>query len=491
MTRFKGRLPTHRDEWRKVISKHASVLRNEWVMRGQRVVMKRRFGREMNHLIVRHNEHYTHFTDQETFLEFAAKNTARLESNPRFMEEEVARSRKLCEEFIAWTRSLRCDGLSGEELLPVYWRFVEFQMEMAAADWVTHFIEILVDRVRAFLAEKIADAEVVEQLVIDLAASELQNANAREELAFLELVIAAQAAGVKRVADLPAALAARFDEHVAAWFWLHERSFEVPWGRDEFAAEFARLLPGEHAARLQELKDLPGNIKKRRAEIIDEYDIPGELQVIIDAVQTAGWLRTFIRNSWTQALLASESLFGVIRERMGLSKHEWMLLREQELVAFLEKGELVAKEALKAREGFVVYVYEHPNYFFYEGEEAERVRDAKLGLLGDTEVKELAGTPAFVGTHTGKVKLVFGVEDASKVEEGDVLVTRMTTPDLVFIMRRAGAIVTDEGGLLCHAAIVSRELGVPCVVGTDTATKVFQDGELVEVDAGKGVIRKK
>jgi pyruvate,water dikinase len=79
-------------------------------------------------------------------------------------------------------------------------------------------------------------------------------------------------------------------------------------------------------------------------------------------------------------------------------------------------------------------------------------------------------------------------EDASKLADGEVLVTHMTAPDWVPLMRRAAAIVTDSGGMTCHAAIVSRELGIPCVVGTAEGTSVLRDGDLVTVDATRGVI---
>jgi phosphohistidine swiveling domain-containing protein len=79
-------------------------------------------------------------------------------------------------------------------------------------------------------------------------------------------------------------------------------------------------------------------------------------------------------------------------------------------------------------------------------------------------------------------------DEISKVEEGDILVTTMTTPDMVPAMKKAAAIVTEEGGLTCHAAIVSRELGVPAVVGTEKATKVLKDGMIVTVDGDKGIV---
>jgi len=100
----------------------------------------------------------------------------------------------------------------------------------------------------------------------------------------------------------------------------------------------------------------------------------------------------------------------------------------------------------------------------------------------------LKGIPASPGIGSGKVKIILGPEDFGKFEKGDVLVARMTNPDYEPLMAKASAIVTDEGGSTCHAAIVSRELGVPCVVGTKVATKILKDGMEVTVDGTHGVV---
>jgi pyruvate,water dikinase len=114
------------------------------------------------------------------------------------------------------------------------------------------------------------------------------------------------------------------------------------------------------------------------------------------------------------------------------------------------------------------------------GSSAVSVAEAKMVIKG---------LPASPGVHVGKAKIVFSPEEAAKkIQKGDILVTRMTNPDWVPYMRLAGAIVTDEGGMTCHAAIVSRELGIPCIVGARDATKVLKDGETYTVDARSGVI---
>ncbi|PLK22023.1 phosphoenolpyruvate synthase [Natronobacterium gregoryi] len=90
------------------------------------------------------------------------------------------------------------------------------------------------------------------------------------------------------------------------------------------------------------------------------------------------------------------------------------------------------------------------------------------------------------GTASGAAKIVSKLDDLAKVGEGDVIVTEMTMPDMVPAMKRASGIVTDEGGMTSHAAIVSRELGVPAVVGTTNATSVLEDGQVITLDGEKG-----
>jgi phosphohistidine swiveling domain-containing protein len=100
----------------------------------------------------------------------------------------------------------------------------------------------------------------------------------------------------------------------------------------------------------------------------------------------------------------------------------------------------------------------------------------------------LTGVPASSGTGSGPVHLVFNIEQALQLPSGAVLVTPMTNPDMVVAMRNSAAIVTDVGGIICHAGIVSRELGLPCVVGTETATTTLAAGELITVNGSIGHI---
>ena len=113
-----------------------------------------------------------------------------------------------------------------------------------------------------------------------------------------------------------------------------------------------------------------------------------------------------------------------------------------------------------------------------------------FGKTSSDGITELKGNIAQMGKARGRAKIVMSVKDLPKVKKGDILITYMTSPNFLPAMKLASAFVTDEGGLTCHAAIVAREMGKPCIIGTKISTKVFKDGDLVEVDTNKGIVKK-
>lgn len=106
------------------------------------------------------------------------------------------------------------------------------------------------------------------------------------------------------------------------------------------------------------------------------------------------------------------------------------------------------------------------------------------------ETDTVKGQTAMRGDVKGRVRIIMKKENIRNIQQGEILVTAMTTPDYLPAMHKAAAIITDEGGITCHAAIVARELKKPCIIGTKIATKVLKDGDLVEVDAEKGLVKK-
>ena len=101
----------------------------------------------------------------------------------------------------------------------------------------------------------------------------------------------------------------------------------------------------------------------------------------------------------------------------------------------------------------------------------------------------IKGNTAFPGYAKGIVRIINTQEDIKEFNQGDILVSLNTSPDLIPIIKKAGAILTNEGGIMCHAAIIAREFKIPCITGTKIATKVLKDGDIIEVNAENGTVK--
>jgi len=175
-----------------------------------------------------------------------------------------------------------------------------------------------------------------------------------------------------------------------------------------------------------------------------------------------------------------------VGKRLSLTAEEATCLIEPELIAALNEGKDFRDLAKRRSKRYALW-FKEGKLKVYAGDETKEVEQLITPLKTSSEI---TGFAASKGKVTGRVNVIYHQGEFAKFKDGDILVTTMTHPEFLLIMKKSAAIVTDEGGITSHAAIVARELGVPCIIGTKIATKVLKDGELVEVDANKGIVRK-
>ncbi|MFA5022221.1 MAG: PEP-utilizing enzyme [Patescibacteria group bacterium] len=180
-------------------------------------------------------------------------------------------------------------------------------------------------------------------------------------------------------------------------------------------------------------------------------------------------------------------IFEKISRRLKIKYQDLILFSTPEIIEFLQ-GKPISKEEIQRRKQQGILILQEGRLAFLTGRKARYY----LNLIKESRKvsREIKGITACVGQAKGRVRIVKFDRDIIKTKKGDIMVAITTHPDYLPKMRICKAIVTDEGGITCHAAIVSRELGIPCVVGTKIATKVLKDGDLIEVDANKGIIIK-
>ncbi|MCJ7444650.1 MAG: phosphoenolpyruvate synthase [Methanotrichaceae archaeon] len=168
-------------------------------------------------------------------------------------------------------------------------------------------------------------------------------------------------------------------------------------------------------------------------------------------------------------------------------KKEAVVLMDNEIVDLARYAEILEKHYGNPQD--IEWSIEKGKIYILQSRPITTISKEKKLAEEETEGKVLiTGSGASPGVATGVVRIIKGKADLDKIKQGDILVTVMTMPDMVPGMRRAGAIVTNEGGMACHAAIVSRELGCPAVVGTKKATSVLRDGMTITVDGSRGIV---
>jgi len=173
--------------------------------------------------------------------------------------------------------------------------------------------------------------------------------------------------------------------------------------------------------------------------------------------------------------------------RLNLTMGDLCYLLKDDLKTALLEGQNEYKNIIQARKEICIFARLDGRLVEFTGKEARDLLD-KMQSSSNKQV-QLKGTPAFCGKAKGRVKKILEEKDMPKFNEGDILVSYATNPNLVPIMGKAAAIITQEGGLTCHAAIFSREFSIPCIVGVKNVLDGLKDGDMVEVDAYKGEIK--
>lgn len=199
------------------------------------------------------------------------------------------------------------------------------------------------------------------------------------------------------------------------------------------------------------------------------------------------------RQSWM--LVRDEATGENVKRTVALDKQGVQMLSTFEVMALAKLAKKIEEHYGKPQD--LEYAIEGPNVYIVQSRPITTLKKAAVEKKKVDEVPGVApekanilvtGISASPGVGIGPVKIVHDVADLNKIEKGDVLVADMTNPDYVSAMEKAAAIVTDEGGSACHAAIVGREMGVPVIVGTEVATKHLKENQIVTVDATNGKV---
>ncbi|MFA7253964.1 MAG: PEP-utilizing enzyme [Patescibacteria group bacterium] len=228
------------------------------------------------------------------------------------------------------------------------------------------------------------------------------------------------------------------------------------------------------------------NLEKRR-QLIKELNLDSKTVLISDLISFAAiW-----QDQRKIHILKNISYFAIslkeLAQRSGIALELLYYMGTCEITAINSISELKKMEnQLRERTKGVYFLLENGEEYSLTGEQYLSLNKT-VATLPDAD--RIDGVVAMSGKAKGRVIVCRDFQSLNKINDGDILVTVMTRPEFVPYLSKVRAIITDEGGITCHAAIVSREMRKPCIIGTKFATKVLKDGDMVEVDADKGIVK--
>ena len=286
----------------------------------------------------------------------------------------------------------------------------------------------------------------------------------------------------------------RFDQllerHTQKYYWIRNSYFEQKQLKADY---FKEILSGIKQVRLKmnEIKSLPKKTFSEARLIIKKYQLDKKTIKTAKRLSYSIWWQDsrkkeiFIANHYMDLFLKE------ISKRKKINFSDLRFYWPTEIIGLLKDNKKVFFKEIAKRKKFVLIHYYKDTLTYKGGKKQRDLIKPFLTKNVDADLETITGSVVSTGCGKvkGRVRILLTPRNVNKMKKGEILVAPMTSPEFIVAMKKAAAIITDEGGITSHAAIVSRELGIPCLVGTKVATKALKDGDLVEVNANHGVIR--
>lgn len=245
---------------------------------------------------------------------------------------------------------------------------------------------------------------------------------------------------------------------------------------------------------LEESAERRINNKLKQDQIFSQSKT-SELEYCARILQDFAIARLNLKSVWTGAEFVFLPLFEKISEKIGIDVETlFRTYTTEEMTKFLERGSKISYKEINDRKRCFLYLIKDGKEQILSGDRALKFIRETIESKADNS-HQIKGAVANIGKHRGTAYILPSTNikqltaHIKNFKEGQVLVTDMTQPNMVLVMKKAGAIVTNQGGMTSHAAIISREFDIPCIIGTKNATKKIRSGDLIEVDANKGWVK--
>ena len=255
---------------------------------------------------------------------------------------------------------------------------------------------------------------------------------------------------------------------------------------EDFIKEVQRILQEKKLPHADPEEVFEKNIREKNV-FIEEIHLSQDIVKIIRILDIFAYWHDDRKKYLLQAGCALQDFCDELEKRTKIPAQSWKYILPEELTK--ENFITLTKEFFEERINGMFVIYDKDHVEVFSGEKYKKFRDALKKQEDEETIKEITGMCASPGKAVGKVNICQTLDDIKNFKEGEILVTTMTRPEFISAMSKSAAIVTNEGGITSHAAVIARELRKPCLIGTKCATKMLKNGMLVEVNANHGVVK--
>ena len=265
---------------------------------------------------------------------------------------------------------------------------------------------------------------------------------------------------------------------------------ESPLEIDYFRNEVEKLVSMNPSHALKSMEEDEAGIEDLYREVREKLALHPDILRLVEACKKVAYYREYRNDLRQETYYYARHLYAEIAERSVLSSGDLIFATRKEIEEFLSDNKKINKDFLLQRKTLSAVISDYNIGLVSYEFDSEKVIELWPEEDVATDVKEFRGITAFAGKVTGTAKVIFDVtKQADDFEEGDILIATTTNLSFIPLMSKAAAIVTDEGGLLTHTAIIARELKKVAIVGCKVATKILKDGDSLEVDANVGIVK--
>lgn len=472
--------------WQKYITRRLAVqVAQSWNFAWGEA-MEKVYGVSLNNTLVFRDDRKTeYYVDRKQHEKYVAGLYGLLK-NTKFINNFHQQARVKLESILENTKkkfSRDLTKLSNRELLGLYRDFTlpnveQFYIRM----WtVFNIAEPLADVIRGNLQKYIQNEKKLDKYFLKLSSPLRPNDVLQEKIDLWKLSARKNKLDEQQLHKEIVKLVKKY-RHIPMFDFDHE-----PYSERYFLSEIRTIRNARE--ELSRMKRLFINHKKDFKRIVDEIKPSREFKNLLKFLKENVFLRDY-RDMIRQKLnLELRKLYEEVARRLDLNIEQIATLTNTEIIKCLDSDKKFSKSEVRKRAKAYLLIQKNSRVEIYSGRKAISRFNKELAAERRTVGPEIKGIIGSKGLAQGTVKIVYTNKDLVKIKKGDILVAAMTRQDFVSVMEKAKAIITDEGGVICHAAIIARELKIPAIVGTKIATQVLKDGDRVEVDANKGVIK--